>query len=95
MQRSVETSKIMQQRAVITKDRIDEIKWAYQSKNFSVLAETTMKDERTTAVGLIFDLFFEKSKLFDLFKGLKSTTRDLPRFLSTYSLPQRYQFSAH
>jgi len=44
MQRSVETSKIMQQRAVITKDRIDEIKWAYQSKNFSVLAETTMKD---------------------------------------------------
>ena len=90
MQRSVETSKIMLQRAVITKDRIDEIKWAYQSRNFPVLAETTMKDERTTAVGLIFDLLFEKSKLFDLFKGLKSTTRDLPRFLSTYSLPQRY-----
>ena len=45
MQRSVETSKIMQQRAVITKERIEEIKWAYQSKNFSVLAETTMKDE--------------------------------------------------
>ena len=55
MQRSVETSKIMQQRAVITKERIDEIKWAYQSKNFSVLAETTMKDEITTFVGLILE----------------------------------------
>ena len=63
MQRSVETSKIMQQRAVITKERIDEIKWAYQSKNFPVLAETTMKDERTTVLGLILNLFFRKNKV--------------------------------
>lgn len=43
-QRSLMTSKIMLERPKITKERIDEIIWAYKGKNFPALAEVTMRD---------------------------------------------------
>lgn len=44
MQSSLQSSKIMLDRPQITRERIDEIVWAFKSRNFAALAEVTMKD---------------------------------------------------